>query len=117
DLGVDAVLFTCSAFGPAIDLVMADLAPLPVHKPNTAMVDEAVAHGRRIGLLASYAPTLQSMTAEFSSSVDVQTCLCSDALLALAANDPATHDAMVAEAARSCLADCDVIALAQFSLA
>jgi hypothetical protein len=52
--GTDAILFTCSAFGPCIDAVAADLAPLPVRKPTSAMVAEAVAHGGRLGLIASF---------------------------------------------------------------
>src|SRR4051794_10649480 len=52
--GVDAILFTCSAFGRCIDAVKQRLAPLPVLKPNEAMVDEAAqqvrAHGGRVGL-------------------------------------------------------------------
>jgi hypothetical protein len=44
------------------------LAPLPVLKPNEAMIADALALGaRRIGLVASFAPTLESMPAEFLS--------------------------------------------------
>ena len=71
--GAHAILFTCSAFGPCIDAVKQRLAPLPVLKPNEAMIDEAVAHvraqGGRIGLLATFAPTLQSMPPEFPAGV------------------------------------------------
>ncbi len=42
--------------------------------------------------------------------------LAEGALAALDAGDPATHDRLAAEAARD-LADCDAIALGQFSLA
>jgi len=44
--GAQAILFTCSAFGPCIDEVKRRHAALPVLKPNEAMVDEAVALGR-----------------------------------------------------------------------
>lgn len=117
--GAQAVLFTCSAFGPAIEAVAQDLAPLPVHKPNSAMIAEAVAlaAGGPIGLLASFGPTLDSMRAEFPDPERLATSHCPDALRALEAGDAAAHDAAAAAAARRDLGDCAVIALAQFSLA
>lgn len=114
--GADGILFTCSAFGPCIEACQAALAPMPVLKPNEAMIEEAVAHGGRIGLLASFAPTLDSMPAEFPPGTELRTALARGALAALDAGDRDRHDGIVAEAARE-LADCDVIALAQFSLA
>ena len=70
DTGADAILFTCSAFGPCIDAVARRHAGIPVLKPNEAMIDEAVARaaGGAIGLVASFGPTLQSMPAEFPPS-------------------------------------------------
>src|SRR3954453_10169770 len=69
--GSDAILFTCSAFGPCIEAVAREHAPMPVLKPNEAMVQQAAARGRRIGLLATFAPTLVSMPPEFPSSIEV----------------------------------------------
>jgi Asp/Glu/hydantoin racemase len=114
--GANAILFTCSAFGPCIDAVKAEFPKMPVLKPNEAMIEEAVAKGQRIGLMASFAPTLASMPAEFPASVTLVPKHAEGALAALDAGDGATHDRLTGEAARS-LADCDVIALAQFSLA
>ncbi len=117
--GADAILFTCSAFGPCIEAVAADLAPMPVLKPNAAMIEEALRLGRRIGLLATFAPTLASMPSEFAAAdagLTVVPMLAQGALAALDAGDGATHDRLVAEAAHG-LADCDAVALAQFSLA
>lgn len=114
--GVDGILFTCSAFGACIDAVKEDLAPLPVFKPNEAMIAEAVKIGRRIGLLSTFAPTLQSMPAEFPKGVEVVPALAAGALEALAEN-PEAHDEIAAAVCERELSDCDVIALAQFSLA
>src|SRR5882724_1560910 len=69
--GADAILFTCSAFGPCIEAVARAHAPMPVLKPNEAMIEQAVARGHRIGLLSTFAPTLASMPAEFPSSIDL----------------------------------------------
>jgi aspartate/glutamate racemase len=122
--GAQGILFTCSAFGPCIDAVAERWPEIPVLKPNEAMIDDAVraatTDGRsgRIGLVATFAPTLSSMPAEFPAGVEVMPVLAEGALAALDAGDVATHDRAAAEAARAAHAlGCDVIALAQFSLA
>jgi hypothetical protein len=120
--GADGILFTCSAFGPCIDACAQALAPMPVLKPNEAMIDEAVAlagSAGRIGLLATFAPSLATLPAEFVAAapgVTLQPALAAGALAALDRGDPAEHDRLAAETARS-LEGCDVVALAQFSLA
>jgi Asp/Glu/hydantoin racemase len=114
--GANAVLFTCSAFGPCIEAVARANAPMPVLKPNEAMIEQAVAKGRRIGLLSTFPPTLASMPREFPSSVEIVPKLAEGALAALDLGDRATHDRLVTEASRD-LRNCDVIALAQFSMA
>jgi hypothetical protein len=112
----DAILFTCSAFGPCIEAVAREQTPMPVLKPNGAMIEQAVARGHRIGLLSTFAPTLQSMPAEFPTSVKVVPKLVEGALAALDRGDRAEHDRLVAKASRD-LRDCDLIALAQYSMA
>jgi hypothetical protein len=119
--GADGILFTCSAFGPCIDACAQALAPMPVLKPNEAMIEEAVAlagAAGRIGLLASFAPTLATMPAEFAAfapGVTLVSALAAQALTALNCGDSAAHDRSAAEAACA-LEGCDVVALAQFSL-
>jgi Asp/Glu/hydantoin racemase len=114
--GADAILFTCSAFGPCIEAVARAHAPMPVLKPNEAMIEQAVTMGTRIGLLSTFPPTLVSMPPEFPATVQVVPKLADGALAALDRGDRATHDRLIAEASRD-LRDCDVIALAQFSIA
>lgn len=114
--GAQGILFSCSAFGPPIETCARDLAPMPVLKPNEAMIEEAVKHGSRIGLLATFAGTLDSIPPEFPAGVTVVPKLAEGALAALDRGDAAEHDRLAAEAARA-LADCDAIALGQFSLA
>lgn len=114
--GANGILFTCSAFGPCIEAVAREHAPMPVLKPNEAMIEQAVAKGQRIGLLSTFPPTLVSMPPEFPSQVTVVPKLAEGALAALDRGDRAEHDRIVVEAARD-LRDCDLIALAQYSMA
>ncbi|MBM3480874.1 MAG: arylsulfatase [Alphaproteobacteria bacterium] len=120
--GADGILFTCSAFGSAIEAVRADLR-LPVLKPNEAGLEEALATGRRIALLATFPSTIPSMTHELETMARAQgivptimTRVVAGALAALQAGDAARHDALVAEAAAS-FASADAVLLAQFSMA
>ena len=66
--------------------------------------------------MASFAPTLTSMPPEFPEDVDLVPCVAEGSLAALDAGDGPGHDRLAGEATRR-LADCDVVALAQFSLA
>jgi hypothetical protein len=116
--GADAILFTCSAFGPCIEACAREFSRIPVLKPNEAMIEEALAVAGptgRVGLLATFAPTLDSMPPEFPAGMTIVPCLAAAALTALNAGDAAGHDREAAASARA-IADCDVIALAQFSL-
>jgi hypothetical protein len=114
--GADAILFTCSAFGPCIEAVARAQAPMPVLTPNGAMIEQAAARGRRIGLLATFAPTLASMPGEFPRGIGIVPKLAEGALAALDRGERAEHDRLVSEASRQ-LRDCDLIALAQYSMA
>jgi hypothetical protein len=129
DAGADAVLFTCSAFGRAIEAAR-DAVDVPVMKPNEAMVAQAVGHGGPVRLLATYAPTLASMRPEFEAeaarqgvALDLRAVHVPGALEALLAGDGERHDELVLDAALAvggggadALRD-GVWALAQFSLA
>jgi len=116
--GAHGILFTCSAFGPCIDAVAQRWPDVPILKPNEAMIADAVRLGRRIGLVATFAPTLASMPAEFPAGVTVLPFLAEGALDALNRGDTATHDRLALRAAQTAVEQgCDVVALAQFSLA
>lgn len=114
-LDSDALLFTCSAFGPCIEAVRAELAPLPVRRPYEAMIAEIATVGGRIALVATFAPTLQTLPAELPPDVEIEPIYVAGALSALNAGDPTRHDLLVADALRG--KRCDAVALAQYSLA
>jgi Asp/Glu/hydantoin racemase len=121
-IGASGILFTCSAFGKAIERVAGRFA-FPVLKPNEAMYEEALSRGGRIGMLVTFEPSVASMTAEFEAlvrargaSVELRAVHVPGAMAALEGGDAATHHALLAEAAAG-LAGVDAIMLAQFSMA
>jgi len=118
DTGAQGILFTCSAFGACIEAVARRHAGMPVLKPNEAMVAEAAAGAGRLGLIATFGPTLQSMPPEFPATVELDLALAEGALDALNRGDAQAHDARIAaEAVRLRERGCTRIALAQFSMA
>ena len=120
--GADAILFTCSAFGPAIEAARAAVK-IPVLKPNEAMMEEAIATGPRITLLATFEPSLPAMRAELeqmaaarNARIAVSARAIPAALTALESGDSAEHDRQIAVAAEE-FNECDALLLCQFSMA
>jgi len=121
-IGADAILFTCSAFGAAIESAAASF-DIPVLKPNEAMFEEAIKSGRNNAMIATFGPAKDGMEAEFAEEaarLDPQARLTSyvveDAMTALRSGDVNTHNRLVAEKAAS-LQGYDAIVLAHFSTA
>jgi Asp/Glu/hydantoin racemase len=119
-MGASGILVTCSAFGPAIDR-LAESVPVPVLKPNEAMFQAALASGRTIGMLATFGPSVSTMTEEFDEYVaqagveaTLTTIVVPDAIDLLRKGDAESHNRLVAERAPE-LAHCDAIMLAHFS--
>ena len=119
-MGADGILVTCSAFGPAIDRLI-DTVTIPVLKPNEAMFQAALAQGDRIGMLATFAPSIDTMTDEFNEFVarrgkpaTLTTILVQDAIALLKGGDVEAHNRLVAARAPE-LAGQDAIMLAHFS--
>ncbi|MFY0681630.1 MAG: hypothetical protein JXR13_13740 [Thalassovita sp.] len=118
----DAILFTCSAFGTAIEEA-GIRAKIPVLKPNEAMFSEALNIGHRVAMIYTFAPAAAGMEAEFHHAAqalgkpaEITSYYCEGALAAKRANDTDTHDQLIAQTAAT-LKDVDVIMLAQFSMA
>ncbi|ATG73768.1 arylsulfatase [Zobellella denitrificans] len=119
--GADGILFTCSAFGEAIEQCQQALS-IPVLKPNQAMIEEAVAQARRIAILASFEPSIGSMSEEFHAhaaavgkALELSAFVCPEAMQALRAGDAPRHDALLAEMAAR-IEGVDIICFAQFSM-
>ncbi len=119
-IGAKAILVTCSAFGPAIERMTREL-PVPVLKPNEAMFRAAMTAGKKIGMLATFQPSVLTMTEEFEqfvretgSKATLKTIVVEGAMDALRKGDASVHNELVAKRATE-LADCDAIMLAHFS--
>lgn len=121
--GADFILVTCSSIGSAVEAA-APFVGVPVLRVDQPMADEAARLGRNVGVIATLpttlAPTadlLQRRAALAGKPVMLTTRLCEGAFDALMSGDAAKHDAMVAGALRELGARCDVIVLAQASMA
>jgi hypothetical protein len=130
DTGSHGILFSCSAFGPAIEGARAAVG-IPTLKPNEAMFDEALGFATnkgadepvKLGLVATFAASIPSMSEELLATaaqrgrrVDLQTVFVPDAMQDLAHGDVELHHAKIAARARE-LQGCDAVMLAQFSMA
>ena len=121
--GADYIMVTCSSIGPAVE-AGAKLMGVPVLRVDQPMADQAVATGKRIGVIATLSTTLEP-TADLISrraaiagkKIELTAKLCDGAFEALMSGDAATHDAKVAAALKELSQQVDVIVLAQASMA
>jgi len=120
--GADAVLFTCSAFGTAIEQAKHEVG-IPVLKPNEAMLEEALAAGARVALLTTFEPSIPSLNAELEQlasdrgiKLKITTRAIPAAIAALQQGRGAEHDNLIAAAAAD-YRKCDALVLGQFSMA
>jgi Asp/Glu/hydantoin racemase len=121
--GADYIMVTCSSIGPAVE-AGAKLMGVPVLRVDQPMADQAVATGKKIGVVATLSTTLEP-TADLirrraaiaGKPIDLTSKLVEGAFEALMAGDGATHDAKVAAALKELSRQVDVIVLAQASMA
>lgn len=139
--GCSGILFTCSAFGAAIEAAGASVG-LPTLKPNEAMLAEALAlcsvqakvartasqtnagNGPpRIGLIATFEASIPSMAAELHAlaaargqAIALHSVFVPEAMQDLAEGRADAHHEKIAQAALA-LQGCSVVMLAQFSMA
>lgn len=120
--GADIIVVTCSTLSPSVRLLRGEFN-IPVVAIDDAMVQEAVARGTKIGLIATATSTvnpsasaIRAEAARVGKEIDLRILCREEAILALKSGDKETHDRMVLEMGDE-LADCDVIVLAQASMA
>ena len=121
--GADVVLLTCSAMSPAVNLA-APLVQVPIHKVDQAMVDRALALGRRIAVFSTVPATLESVgglvrstAAAKGCEIEVTTDLNSSAMAALRSGRRKEHDELVRESLANLAERADVVLVAQASAA
>ena len=123
EAGADFILVTCSSIGRAVEAA-ADQVDVPVLRVDQPMADAAVRIGSHIGVVATL-PTTLDPTADLirrranlaGHEAAITERLCEGACAAAMSGDPETHDAAVASALRELSDSCDVIVLAQASMA
>ncbi len=120
--GARGVLYTCSAFGPAIEAAR-DSTRVPTLKPNEAMFEQALAADAAVALVATFEPSIDAMREEYAELCkrsgrrpELVTRHVPGAMEALARGDARAHDEAIA-ACVSTLDGCEVVMLAQFSMA
>ena len=121
--GADAILLTCSAMSPAVDLA-APLLSVPIFKVDQPMVEAALDAGERIGVFSTVPATLQSVgdlvrsvAASRGRRVEVVTELRTEAMAAARARRPDEHDTIVRAALLDLSKRCDILVVAQASAA
>jgi len=122
-MGVDLIWETCSSVGVSVDYLQ-PFFDIPVLRIDRPMIEKAVQTGTRIGVLATLPTTLQptmdlveKVAGEQGKAVSIVNGLASGAFQALTDGDPRKHDTLLLEAATGIAHECDVIVLAQGSMA
>jgi Asp/Glu/hydantoin racemase len=123
DSGAVAVLATCSSIGPAVEIA-SRLVDVPVLRIDQPMASAAVESGRRIGVLATVASTLNPTVEllrrcahDLEKDVEVTPVLIEGAFAAMRSGDAGRHDELIIEALMDLALRVDVVVLAQASMA
>ncbi|MFD2036525.1 aspartate/glutamate racemase family protein [Belliella marina] len=121
--GADYIMVTCSSIGVAVETA-ASLNQVPVLRVDQPMADLAIQTGKKIGVVATLATTLEPTSdlvkrrsVILGKGIEITSKLCQGAFEALMNGDSETHDTIVSSALKSLAKEVDVILLAQASMA
>ncbi|YCK79685.1 aspartate/glutamate racemase family protein (plasmid) [Arthrobacter sp. D3-18] len=121
--GAQALLVSCSSIGEAATAA-AGFVSIPVLRIDTPMATLAVLSGERIGVLATLSATLgpttrlvQDSAKGQNKSPTITAKKVDGAFTALRSGDRAKHDSLVLAAFSELAGECDVVVLAQASMA
>jgi len=119
-IGSDGILFTCSAFGAAIERA-AKGSEKTILKPNEAMFEDALTYGSRVAMVYTFEPARAGMEQEFYAQASrhpfaatLTSHFVAGAMDALRQGNEDQHNRLVADTIAS-LAPTDVVLLAHFS--
>ena len=117
---VDAILYTCSAFGEAIEAAKSQFS-LPILKPNESAFKKAIRAASDVNILVTFEPSLNLLTNEFeimSKGLDIKIKghLINDALKLLKQEEAQAHNEKIIDAVKEIPAE-ETVILGQFSMA
>lgn len=123
DLGADAIIMTCSSLCGTVDIAK-HITDIPVFKIIKPMAREAVEKGNKIGLISTLASSVEPVKQQLYESasllnkkIEVKNTLCNEAFKVLISGNCEKHNHMLEDAAVELAKTCDVIVLAQGSMA
>lgn len=121
--GAELILNTCSSIGDAV-YGAREFMPIPIVRIDEAMARKAIAMADSIAVLATLPTTLdptirllEACAAEMGKKITTVSALAEGAFPAITAGDAETHDRLIAETAKRVADTCEVILLAQGSMA
>ena len=116
------ILLACSTFNYAAELGR-PLVNIPIAQIDRPMMEKAVSHSKKIGLLATLSTTVPSserllriIAQENGKEIEVKTVLREAAFEAWSCGDIQTHNAMVLEEIEKLSKEVDSIIMAQLSM-
>jgi Asp/Glu/hydantoin racemase len=121
--GADLAVVSCSSLSPCVPAVQ-KLVDIPVWRIDAPMMEHAVTHAERIGLVMTNPTTeapskilLREISRKLRRAVTLVPRLCPNAFAKLNQGDIRGHDLAVIQTVEELLAEVDVIMLAQISIA
>ena len=123
--GAELALITCSSVTKKMAEQLDDSFTIPVLKIDYPMARQAIAHGKRIGLAATFPPTvvpttklLNDAAAEAGTDIEIVEQVVPEAYTALLAGNPEAHDQLLVEGIKHLeRSNVSAIVLAQVSMA
>lgn len=119
----NAILLTCSSISELVD-VGQQFVDIPVFKIDEAMAEKAVSENSRIGVVATLSTTLeptkrllQSKAHKYETEIHISESLCEGAFEALGRGNAEEHDRVIVDETMRLCQTCDVVVLAQASMA
>ena len=122
EYGVDLILLACSTFNRAVEYAR-PMIRTPMLQIDRPMMDLAVRHGPRLGLLATVPTTvpaserlLRLAATDAGKTVEIKTRLCSEAFAAIKAGQTEKHNELLLAEIDRLAGEVDAIVLAQLSM-